>query len=209
MANFEKSILWISARSPFARRVRLAFREHQLSYEEKVVDVFKPNPELRALNPLVRVPTLQLHTGQVLIDSCLILDAFYQANPQSALLPRGEAEYLESSRWSGIAVGLCEKTVEYYLETLRPEGQRDAELLDEVKRMVSESLIALETHLKDRLFVAGEQLTQADLDLGAALNYIALRQSDGWKVSFPRLKTYWDRLAQRESFRATEPPPAI
>ena len=56
--DFQDSVLYISARSPFARRVRLALLENKIRFSEKVFDVFNPLPELITVNPLARVPAL-------------------------------------------------------------------------------------------------------------------------------------------------------
>src|SRR5438105_2764330 len=128
--EFEGSRLMISARSPFARRVRLAFLEHGVGFEEIVLDVLKPQPELWAKNPLGRVPTLILRDGQVLWDSNFILQAFYEGR-SSRLMPQDRFARMECLKWSTLAAGLCEKLVEYYLEALRPEPARDPEMIAE------------------------------------------------------------------------------
>ena len=51
MIRFHDSTLFISLRSPFARRVRLAFIEHGVRYHEVVEDVFKPSAVLIEANP--------------------------------------------------------------------------------------------------------------------------------------------------------------
>ncbi len=106
--DFNKSELFISLRSPFARRVRLALLENQISYKEIVCDVFKPTAELIAVNPLIRVPVLRLHSGDVLIDSNLILQALYETLSDSPLIPgvkSGATPGATSGATSGVVSG--------------------------------------------------------------------------------------------------------
>ncbi len=206
--DFDRSTLFISARSPFARRVRLAFREHALAYDEKILDVFKPTPELIALNPLCRVPTLKLASGDVLIDSEKILQSFYLSHSESSLLPKSREDWLLASHWSAIATGLCEKTVEYYFETLRPESARDAEAVEEVRQIAQRTLERFNEAIGERETILSSGLSQADLDMGAALAYLSLRYSSQWKSRYTRAGAYLSRLESRASFQETKPPAA-
>src|SRR5688572_17224298 len=103
--DFRGGELFYSLRSPFARRVRLAFLESGCPFEEKVCDVFKPTAELLAVNPLGRVPVLRLKSGPILIDSTLILQAFYQAF-ETPLRPRTDSDQLEIFHWAALSIGL-------------------------------------------------------------------------------------------------------
>jgi glutathione S-transferase len=208
MLDFNDSTLFISARSPFARRTRLALREHLIRHEERVLDVFKPNPELFAVNPLARVPAIRLKSGEELMDSEKILELFYRSHPQSPLLPQGDAEWVTVAQWSAIAVGFAEKTVEYYLETLRAETSRDAELLAEVKEVATRVLERFDGFIGSRETILPGRLTQADLDMGAALAYFTLRYSSQWQGKYANVALYLRKLEERDSFKATRPPPA-
>jgi glutathione S-transferase len=204
--DFADSTLFISARSPFARRVRLAFLEHGVKFEEKVFDVFKPNPELAALNPLARVPTLRLADGSVLIESEKILEQFYRAHPGSPLLPAGESEQVSAHFWSGVALGLCERAIEFYMEGLRPEGTRDPDLLGEIRDVATRVLERFDAFIGERATIVPGRLTQADLDVGTALAYLSLRYSPQWRGRYSRASDYLQRLDERPSFQATRPP---
>jgi glutathione S-transferase len=180
--------------------------ESGIRFEERVLDVFMPNPELIGLNPLARVPALRLKDGSVLIESEKILGVFYQASPQSPLLPKSEPDRLTAQFWSGVGVGLCDKTVEYYLETLRPEAARDPELLAEIRDIAARSLERFDAFIAGRETIVPGQLTQADLDMGTALAYFTLRYSAQWKSRYSHAADYLRRLDERPSFQQTRPP---
>lgn len=201
---FNHSTLFISPRSPFARRVRLALLEHEIEFEERVLDVLKKNPELEKINPLRRVPTLVLRTGEVLIDSSVILSVFYAQTP-SSLLPWDKTDQWVAAKWSGIAVGLADRTVEYFLESLRPIDKRDPEIISEFSEMVTDTLTAFETFISGKDTVLPLGLTQTDLDMGTALAYLNFRFSDGLGLKFPEMTRYLAGLNERPSFQKTKP----
>ena len=206
---FRGAQLFISARSPFARRVRLALHEHDIPFQEEVVDLFaadlpRAHPTLFEANPLARVPAIRLASGQHLVDSSEILSVFYQTR-ESAWLPKDPAIRLHQSYWSGIALGLFDLIVDYFLEMNRPEPKRDAELLSDTDSHVMRTLGVLEKDLARRK--PDQALTQADLDLGTALSYLALRYPRDWEAKYPLCVAYRASLEKRPSFIRTAPPP--
>jgi glutathione S-transferase len=204
--DFNNSTLFISQRSPFARRVRLAFYESGIAFTERVYDVFTHNPDLIMVNPLGRVPALILKSGKQIIDSNFILKLFYESHV-CPLNFRTIEESIEGAYWQALSVGLCEKSVEYFIDTLRPAGQRDFEIQEELKLQSTRIFEKLEEKAKENSsqFLVGNQLTQADLDVGAALAYFGLRFSNQWKEQYPNLNIYFNRLDQRPSFQKTRP----
>jgi glutathione S-transferase len=205
--DFAGSTLWMSPRSPFARRVRLAFHEAGLDYQERAVDVLKPTAELFEKNPIARVPVLILKSGQALVESGAILDAFYEVH-ESPLFSGALELRTMIKQWSVLAAGVCEKIVEYYFETLRPESSRDPEVFAEIAGIVDRVLARAEPVLSQGKTLFPHGLTQADLDLGAALRYHCLRRGSEWRKKFPACSSYLDELEKRPSFKATHPPDA-
>lgn len=207
--EFDGSTLLISARSPFARRVRLAFLENGVRFEERVIDVLKPTAELLEKNPLARVPTLLLPSGETLVDSNVILELFYGAAKRKLSL-ESAGDRLRAAQWGALAAGVCEKTVEYYFEGLRPEAARDPELLAEIDAVIHRVLSRLEDFLggeaRSRTTVLASGLSQADLDLGTMLAYLTLRHPMDWASRYPNCGRYFARLDERPSFAATRPP---
>ncbi len=197
MVEFKNCSLWISARSPFARRVRIALIEAAIPYEENVVDVFKPTADFLAVSPLGRVPLLRLENGVLMQESHVILQMMGVENRPEVL------------HGMTLATGLCEKIVEWFIDTLHPSKVRDVEVKGELDAILDRLLPVLTTRVKERGgYLNEDQLTQADIDWGCALSYLSLRYSTTWRMKHPALAQYVDRLEARESFRKTSPPPA-
>src|SRR5258708_27001426 len=76
--------------SPFVRRVGVSLHALAIPFERNRLSVFSDADEMRAFNPLVRVPALVLDDGECLIDSAANLDHLDETvGPERALLPPG------------------------------------------------------------------------------------------------------------------------
>ncbi len=80
-------------RSSAAYRVRIAFNLKGLTSEMIPIHLQKEGglhrkPEFRAINPQMRVPALELDSGEVLIQSLAIIEYVDELHPQPPLLPR-------------------------------------------------------------------------------------------------------------------------
>ncbi len=117
-----------------------------------------------------------------------------------------DKDLIVASRWSAIAVGICDKCIEYFLETQRSKEFQDQSVFDETLTLVKESLHAFELFISGRPTVLNGSLCQADLDMGAALDYVALRLSVNLSESYPETFRYLNNLKKRSSFQKTQPP---
>ena len=74
--------------SPFVRRVAVTLNHYHMPYTRNPISVVRDVGEMQKINPLVRVPSLILETGEVLIDSTAIIDHLDEmAGPARALTP--------------------------------------------------------------------------------------------------------------------------
>jgi glutathione S-transferase len=127
--------------SPYVRRVAISLQLLGLPFEHHPLSVFRTFAEFRAINPVVKAPSLVCADGTVLMDSGLILD-YAQALAQRSLLPADLAHRTADLRITGLALAACEKSVQIvYERNLRPvEKQHEPWLL----RVTGQMLAAFE-----------------------------------------------------------------
>src|SRR5262245_4646622 len=95
--------------SPFVRRVGIALRLYGLSLEHKPWSVFGEAELIAPLNPLRRVPTLVLDTGEVLIESGAMLDHLDElVGPSRALIADSGEARRHALKVCALATGLAD-----------------------------------------------------------------------------------------------------
>ncbi len=107
--------------SPYVRRVAVSLRLLGYAYESDERSVFGDFDSMRETNPLGRIPSLVLDSGETLIDSHAILDWLDDEAGNRALLPRtGEARRQALQRVA-LATGAIDKIgAAVYERIIRP-----------------------------------------------------------------------------------------
>ena len=99
------------------RRVGVALRLYGLPFEHRPWSTFSDADKILPLNPLLRVPTLVLDDGDILIDSHIILDYLDSLVPEAkALVPRREPASHRVLRIVALGTGLADKAVSLFYE---------------------------------------------------------------------------------------------
>jgi glutathione S-transferase len=137
--------------SPYVRRVAVSLQLMRRPFEHASISVFSTFEQFRAINPVVKAPSLVCDDGEVLMDSSLILQ-YLQALPcHRSLMPEGLAEQQHALRAIGLALAACEKSVQIiYEHQLRPSEKRHDPWLTRVTGQLLAACAALETELRQR-----------------------------------------------------------
>ena len=203
--------LLYSAGSPFARLVRIALLETGLDAtvtkrELTRAKLYSPESDVLVLNPVGRVPTLELDDGTILSESKLILDYIDALNAGPKLLPRDGSDGWRTLAEMGQALGLLEGIVIWMRALMLPEQQRPAEPIAREATRVSRAADALESTVTQGAYAG--RIDAAQIVLGAALGLVEPRLPVWrWRDGRPSLSGWYDTIAARPSFRMTEPPP--
>jgi glutathione S-transferase len=159
--------------SPFVRRVGIALRLYGLPFEHRPWSVFGDGDKLRALNPLMRVPTLVLDDGFVLTDSHMMLDYLDSlVPPREALFPRAEPARHRALKVAALGTGLAEKAVALFYEGVfhRPPS---AAWRSRCTLQIGSVLAALEAErARQTTPFWFARLTHADIALTCALRFV-------------------------------------
>lgn len=199
-------LLHWSPRSPYVRKVMVALHEKGLADGVRTVrtyaDPMIPHEGLMRLNPLSKIPTLELDDGRVLFDSHVICRwADEQSNAGPRLFPRGPGQ-LEAERDEALGNGLLDVALAWLIETrMRPDAQRSAELVSVYRTKLVRTADWLETHVPDleqRPFDIGH------LTIGVALAYLDFRfASEAWRDGRPMLARWQATFSARASVPPT------
>lgn len=160
--------------SPFVRRVGIALELYGLPFEHRPWSVFGNVAEIRPFNPLVRVPTLVLDDGDVLIESHAILDYLDSLVPVDArLFPTAEPARHRAIKVAALATGLADKAVSLFYEK-RLHTETSAIWIDRCRAQIGAVLAVLEA---ERAGIAtawwfSDRLGHADIAVACALRFV-------------------------------------
>ena len=103
--------------SPFVRRVGIAMTLYGLPFSHRPWSVFGDAEKIRPFNPLIRVPTLVLDDGEVLIESHSIIDYLDSLVPaERVMFPLTEPARHQALKVAALATGLADKAVSLFYE---------------------------------------------------------------------------------------------
>jgi glutathione S-transferase len=190
--------------SPFVRRVAISLRLLEIEYTLQQVSVYSAYEEFKALNPVVKAPTLVCDDGVTLMDSNLIID-YLEHLAGKSLMPDGAAERRRALRLIGLALTASEKVNQVAQEVqLRPKERQH----EPWAARVMEQLVAAVTLLDDELarHPFGGILDQASLTTAAAWGFIQLYLAETMTAAaFPALAAHAAWAERHPVFEATRP----
>lgn len=191
--------------SPFVRRAAISLRLLGIAFEHRPLSVFRDFDALRAINPLVKVPTLICDDGTVLVDSTLIID-YAETLATRRLMPNGLDDHRRALRWIGVALGACEKTAQVYYEHRRVADKQDADWLQRISGQLQSACALLEQELRDTrtdTWLFGSTPTQADISVAVAWSFVQLMAADLVPVcDYPQLEAFTARAERLPEFAA-------
>ncbi|MDP9138776.1 MAG: glutathione S-transferase family protein, partial [Pseudomonadota bacterium] len=195
--------------SPFVRRVAITLHHYGMAFERNPISVFGDAEKMAGINPVVRIPSLVLDDGAVLIDSGAIIDYLDDcAGEECALAPRhgrGRREILQLVAYATGAIDKAGAIV--YERWLHPAAAANAGWIERCRRQLNGALSVLETRADDDWLWDG-RLTHADVATGVMLGYLDLRLPEEFPAgTYPRLTAYWRRLEELEIFLEARPAP--
>lgn len=163
--------LYDGGRAPNPRRVRVFLAEKGISVPLEQVDLGKlahKSAKYTAVNPLQRVPALELDDGTIITESIAICRYFEAQKPEPPLFGVGAKDQAIVEMW--------QRRVEFHLlapisHVFRNSHPAMAQMevpqvpawAEANKPRVMEFLTLLDKELKDRRFVAGDRYTVADI----------------------------------------------
>jgi len=142
--------------SPYVRRVAISLQLLGLPFEHRSISVFRDFDEFRAINPVVKAPSLVCDDGTVLMDSTLILEyAENLARGRRSLMPATVSERLADLRIIGLGLAACDKSVQLIYERgLRPPEKQHEPWVERVTDQMLAACTGLEAEVARRPLAA-------------------------------------------------------
>ena len=156
--------------SPYVRRAAITGTLLGLEFEHRSVSVFRHMDAFRAINPLIKAPTLVCDDGAVVTDSLLIVQHFEDLAGRS-LRPQDPTERTRDLALLGIGIVAADKAVGIEYERKRPEAQRYAPWLDRVTEQLRTALDLLDAAAADGRLAPGPALRPADIAAAVAWSF--------------------------------------
>lgn len=191
--------------SPFVRKVRVMLAEKDLSYEFVICNQWAPDSVIVTMNPLLKVPVLELEDGKVLFESPFIMEWLDEHHGKS-LVPEGHDERWLTKSWHNVANGILDAISALNSENRRPVEKSWQPARERAQERVDRALDFVESQLKGGTFLAGNEFTVADIALGVALDQIDIRYPHDWRSTHFKLDRWHAAISQRPSFIFTAPP---
>ena len=195
--------------SPFARRVAVTLNHYRMPYTRNPISVFRDMEEMRKINPLVRVPSLILESGEILIDSSAIIDHLDEmAGPARALTPPHGPERRKVLQAVVLAHGLMDKSVALSFERLfHSDKHINRDFETRMMQQISAALDKLEHDCGAPWFFDGK-MTQADITAGCLVGYMKMRVPDMFPADkYPKLHRLALHCESMEDFVKARPSP--
>jgi glutathione S-transferase len=193
--------------SPYVRRIAFALHWYGIRFERNTMSVFGDADRMRTINPLGRIPSLILDSGEILADSWAIHDHLDEvAPPEWILTPDRGAERRRVLHLTAIAAGAVDKAgAIVYERTLRPVDKRHEPWVERCALQLKDALAYL-NGATGAGWLVSDRVTQADVMLGALMWYVTARVPETLdRNDCAAIRRHYDRMQGLDEFRNTAP----
>ena len=190
--------------SPYIRKVVVMVAETGLEdrVERVLTHPWTENTDIRGINPLGKVPALELEDGTNLYDSLVICDYLDSLHDGPKMIPTSGMERWIVLRRHALGIGITDAAALHLFEERRIDGQQSPGWKERQWGAAMRGLDQAEREADD----FAEQLDLGQLGIACAIGLIEFRYPDcGWRGPRPKLSAWWDRMMARPSFADTMP----
>ncbi len=198
--------LYHSPLSPACRKIRLMLREKNLPHQLKNEDFWTRRFEFFALNPAGEVPVLLTDKNQVVCSSYAIAEFLDETYPEVQFFGNSPTERAEVRRLVDWFDGKFDREVsqlvlfEKLFKRLMGYGEPSSEAIRAGKKNILYHLDYIAHLLLGRNWLAGEDLTLADISASAHLSSLDYLGDVPWE-SYPSVKEWYALIKCRPAFR--------
>jgi glutathione S-transferase len=194
--------------APSPRRVRIFLAEKNIPIEYVQVDLQKGeniSPQMRAKNPVGKIPILELDDGTCISEGASICLYFEELYPDINLLGNDPLEKANIDMWHRQVelyffgqVGMCfQHTTGYFKDRMTPVKEYG----DVAGKNAIDFLKVLEKRLSESEFIAADRFTIADITAMCAIDFarvVSIKMTD----EQTNLKRWYKAVSSRPSAKA-------
>jgi len=158
------------------------------------------SPKFAKINPLGKIPVLELDDGRMLIDSPVISAYLASQGDGEKTHPTDEEAKWAALHMEALADGILDAAILVFLEQFRADEQQSQTWVDKHLGKMNAGLDALESQAP----AFGDATHIGLLSLAAGLGWIEMRSvGDDWRTGRPNLGAWMDRFTQHDFWHAT------
>jgi len=208
-----KPVIYGPAYSTFARTVRLALEEKGVDYGLIEVDIFSDahkTPEHLARHPFGKVPAFE-HDGLTLYETDAITRYVNEAFDGPDLEPADPRARALMTQAIGVISGYGYPSIVgkiFIQRAVMPMmgGAADESVVETAVPEARACISALEDMLGDKVYLAGDTLSRADLFLVPVYDYLSQTpEGENLLATAPNLQRWWNSISTRPSVEKTTP----
>lgn len=197
--------------SPYSRRVAVAMTLLDIPHHREYLSVTADPERGLAVNPVGRVPVLELDDGERLIESGAILDYLMElVGPAKSLIPPQGRARRDCLQLMAIGSGVLDKSVNAIYELRRRPAEKVHEpWRQHLLRQAAGGLAALDaraaqSHMQnDRAWLLGEQIGMADITAAVTVSFLRVMVPELVPHGlYPALYALTDRAEALPAFQA-------
>jgi len=196
--------------STYVRVARMACEEKGVPYDLRPAPPH--SPEVLAIHPFGKIPAMR-HGDFELFESKAIGTYLDRMFPGPRLIPEDARSAALAEQWVSAVNTVIDRTMVRtylfgYIFPKTPDGKPDRKVIDEVTPELRQQINLLDKAVAKTGYLAGNQYSFADINIMPILFYVR-KFPEGAEaiVAAKNLAAYYDRNAERESFKNTIPPP--
>lgn len=160
--------------SSFVRRIAIALTHYGLPFEHRPWSIFGDAEKLQTVNPLIRVPTMVLADGGVIVDSPSMIDHIDSLVAcDQRLLPQDEPQRHRAIAIMALATGFADKGAALFYERQLHEHPSTF-WMERCKQQMRGTLGMLEQKRRDvaTAYWFGERFGHADIAVACAIRHM-------------------------------------
>lgn len=194
--------LYFAYPSTYSQKVLLGLYEKGVEFTPKLVNLMDEaeREKYRELYPIGKIPLLVGNDGRHIPESTIILEYIEDTFPEEPKLIPNDVEQARRVRFLDRMCDLYlnDQVVNIIFESMKPENERNQELIDKSSEQLGVLYGLLNEQLTDKKYLAGDTFTMADC---AAIPPLYYARSFAEFSIFEHIGAYWERIQEHPSWK--------